>query len=362
MPILATAIGVGEQSACAVVRGGTVACWGDDTYGELGIGSSAGLPTCESGACSTVAVAVPGLTHVAAVSVGEATACALLESGAVECWGDNTYGELGNGSATGPGTCGSEATPCAMSPVSTGVSEAIAISVGTESACALIYGGTVECWGDNSLGELGTGSTSGPETCGGNSCSTTPVAVPGITSAIAISVGSGAACALLQNGTVQCWGLDAYGELGNGQAGAITPEPVTVSGLTGATGISVNIVGGACALVSSATAECWGNGYPTLTPSADVTGLSNATAVAGFCALVYGGGVSCWPSVAGDDAGLPATAVTSISTATSVSAVTSQDTCALLSSGDVVCWGYNAFGQLGDGTTDDSTTPVTVVQ
>jgi alpha-tubulin suppressor-like RCC1 family protein len=113
--------------------------------------------------------------------------------------------QLGNGTET------NSSTPVAV----TGLTGATAISVGGNSACALLSDGTVQCWGENSAGKLGNGTTTGPDNCGGVACSMTPVAVTGLTSVAAISVG-GSPCALLSGGTVQCWGGNGYGELGIG--------------------------------------------------------------------------------------------------------------------------------------------------
>jgi alpha-tubulin suppressor-like RCC1 family protein len=221
--------------------------------------------------------------------------------------------------------------------------------------------GTVACWGDDQYGELGTGSTSGADTCASGACSTTPVTVSGISAAIAISVGNTVACALLQGGTVQCWGLNVYGELGAYDAGFYSPVPVTVPGLAGVTDVSVNLQAGACALLSSTTVECWGDNLGGVFPSADVTGLSNATELGGFCALTYGGGVSCWSRIEGDSSTAAATVQTGLGSATAVSGASANVACALLATGAVACWGDNSSGTLGNGTTLDSTTPQTVL-
>src|SRR5580700_3923872 len=183
------AVSVGEESACALLSGGTVECWGYN-----GAPSTALKP-----------VEVSGLSGATAISVGQRSACALLSGGTVECWGNNAYGELGNGTTT------NSSTPVAVS----GLTGATAISVGGLSACALLSGGTVECWGYNQYGELGDGTTTGPATCSGSACSVTPVAVSGLTGVTAASVGVLSACALLPGGTVECWGYNASGELGN---------------------------------------------------------------------------------------------------------------------------------------------------
>ncbi len=219
----ATGVSVGGGSACALVSGGSVQCWGLNNDGQLGIGTAMGTDTCGSESCSTEPVAVTGLTGATSISVGGGFACALVSGGSVQCWGDNTHGELGNGTATGPDTCGSQS--CSTKPVPVaGLTGATAISAGEESACALLSGGSVQCWGSSGDGELGNGATMGPDTCDLLPCSTAPVVVRGLTGATAVSVGDQSACALLSQGTVQCWGISA---LGNGTTGG-SATPVTV--------------------------------------------------------------------------------------------------------------------------------------
>jgi alpha-tubulin suppressor-like RCC1 family protein len=275
----------------------------------------------------------------------------------------------------------------------TGLASTIAISVGTASACALQSDGTVMCWGDDTYGELGSGSTSDAATCSFGPCSPTPVEVTGISDAIGISVGDGAACALLSGGTVTCWGLDADGELGDAGAGLgdtdgglgdtdgglgdtdgglgdtdgglgdtvawpSSSTPVAVSGLSGVTAVSVNALGDTCALLTDATIQCWGKDYARTTPGPDVTGLANATKVSGFCALVYGGTVSCWQPIVGGATTTSAAVETGVMGATGISGSGSTFACASLTSGYLACWGDNSYGQLGNGTTVSSSTPI----
>ena len=110
-------------------------------------------------------------------------------------------------------------------------SEAIAIAAGWEHTCALLSGGTVQCWGRNDYGQLGDGTNSGPETCGyGLACSLVPVAVTGLSGATAISAGGDTTCVVVAGGTAACWGRNYFGQLGDGTT--IDPNvPVTVSGL-----------------------------------------------------------------------------------------------------------------------------------
>jgi alpha-tubulin suppressor-like RCC1 family protein len=160
-----TDVSVGFASACALASGGAVKCWGENYGGALGNGSIAGPETCSDFACSPSPLPVTGLTIATSVSVGLSAGCALLSGGTVDCWGDNASGQLGRGSATGPDDCGGFACGTTPAPVA-GLAGVTAVSVGAQFACALVSGGTVECWGQNPDGELGIGNATGPEECG----------------------------------------------------------------------------------------------------------------------------------------------------------------------------------------------------
>jgi alpha-tubulin suppressor-like RCC1 family protein len=211
----ATAISIGSSSACALMADKTVQCWGSNTQGELGTGSLTGPATCDTHPCSPIPVPVTGLSNVTMVSVGGLAdvACA-VSAGTVWCWGSNMYSQLGQ-----PATVTQLATPVQIS----GISTAVAVSVGYSSVCALLTGGTVQCWGNGVDGQMGNGTNS--------SSQISPVTVSNITAAnpaTAISVNDNSACALLQDGTVQCWGYAFNGSLGSGEANMDELVPVPV--------------------------------------------------------------------------------------------------------------------------------------
>jgi alpha-tubulin suppressor-like RCC1 family protein len=345
-----TAIAAGGYDTCAL-RNGTVECWGWNLYGQLGDGTTTDSPT---------PVVVSNLSGIAAVSAGFGPSCALLASGTVECWGDNADGELGNGSTTD-----------ATTPVTvTSLSGVRAISAGLFHACALLSSGTASCWGDNAYGQLGDGTTTS---------STTPVPVTNLSGVVAVSAGDYHSCALLSNGTIACWGENSFGQLGNGTR-TNSPTPVAVTNLTGAAAVSVGLLH-TCALLLNGTAECWGqnrhgelgNGTTSSFSSTPVA-VSNLSGVTGLsvgdahtCALLSGGNVVCWGNNSYGQLGNGTTgistlpvAVSSLSGAVSISAGLLH-TCALLADSSVECWGYNQLGELGDGTTTNSSTPVQVM-
>jgi alpha-tubulin suppressor-like RCC1 family protein len=410
----ADAVAGGDEQACALLDAGTVACWGDNMYGELGDGTSTGPETCPGGsgdACSTVPVLVNGITTATQISRSANTAhCALLVSGGVDCWGDNSSGELGDGTATGPETC-PFGDPCSTTPVSvSGIADATQIATGGLQSCALLADGTVECWGDNEYGELGIGTASGPDSCSGDPCATTPVAVSGISKATQIAAGGSETCALLVGGTVDCWGDNGEGELGDGtstgpetciQSEPCSTTPVEVNGITDATQISAGTEH-ACALLSDGGLDCWGdNIYGQLgdgtstgpaacsnlfsnqdgcsTVPVPVSGITTAmeTAADGntSCAVLSAGMVDCWGENQTGELGTgsfsgPETCKFDACSTTPVQVSGIDDAaevspgeylgCALLKGGAVACWGDDEFGALGNNGTTSSPVPVQV--
>jgi alpha-tubulin suppressor-like RCC1 family protein len=211
----AIAIGVGAYYACAVISGGAVKCWGADEFGQLGDGPE--------GESSSTPKAV-AISAADAIAVGDNGACARLVTGAVECWGEGGVGELGNGTS-----------PAVGGPVGvSGISEASTLAATFGHACSTLAGGVVECWGENLSGQLGTGAVTGPETCEPSvfpfPCSRTPAAVEELSAAVEVAVGEQFSCALLEDGSVKCWGDDASGQLGDG-GHEISPRPVHVHGI-----------------------------------------------------------------------------------------------------------------------------------
>jgi alpha-tubulin suppressor-like RCC1 family protein len=162
-------------------------------------------------------------------------ACATLTTGGVDCWGYNNHGQLGIGTFTGPIACaGSTSEACSTNPVAvTGITNAITVAGGHDISCVLLATEGVDCWGANTSGQLGDGTTTGPDTCYpiGDSCSTTPVTVTGINNAAAITGGEASACAVLTTSNVECWGDNTFGELGDGTTTS-SSTPVGVIGIS----------------------------------------------------------------------------------------------------------------------------------
>jgi alpha-tubulin suppressor-like RCC1 family protein len=342
-------IAAGSDSSCAILPDGTAECWGYNSYGTLGDGSTTS---------SLTPVTVSGLSSAVGIDVGYLHACALLGSGAVQCWGYNHYGQLGNGGG------GQATTPQDV----LGISTAVAISAGDYQTCAVLSGGAVQCWGYNGYGELGNGTYTD---------AATPTPVSGITNAVAVSAGNDTTCAVLAGGLVQCWGYNGYGQVGDGTDND-SPTPVTVVGIHSAVSVALGDYHG-CALLSSGQVMCWGyNGYgelgdgtfnDSLTPVM-VSGVCSAVAiVAGSehtCALLSTGTVTCWgygyDGELGDGTSSYSPTPGMVSGISGAVGLAGGDyhNCAMLGDGSVQCWGYGHYGQLGQGTRASSGVPVSV--
>ena len=220
------AVAAGEYFSLALLRNGTVMAWGANNEGELGTGRDSGPERCEAEekvhvACSRIPIAVGHLSGVSALAAGGGHALALLANGTAMGWGANVEGELGDGATEQRDT----ATPvCAageLAPCHGDLTEISALSAGSFTSMALLKDGSVLDWGSNFNGELGDGSFSGPETCGTETCSRSPIAVSGLNDASLIATGSQDTTSMaVQDGAVLTWGGDKDGQLGDGQESA----------------------------------------------------------------------------------------------------------------------------------------------
>src|SRR3989454_864919 len=266
-----TAVAAGGLHTCMRLPDGTVQCWGQNNFGQLGNGDG-------SLTSSSVPVPVRDLTTATRVVTGDSHTCALLGDGTVQCWGGGDSGQRGDGTFNNISS-----VPVAVVGMDgTGhLTNAVAVAARGYHSCALLGDGTVWCWGRNVDGQLGNG-TRAPVDCSPGSCgSSTPVRVGGITGAAAVIAGGYHTCALLADGTAQCWGRNAEGQLGDGTTTS-SSTPVRVGGVTGAVAVSAGILH-TCALLANGTVKCWGavgNGFGQLGNGA-TTGSSTPVTVTG---------------------------------------------------------------------------------
>jgi alpha-tubulin suppressor-like RCC1 family protein len=355
-------ISAGNETTCAVISDGTIKCWGNNGAGRLGIGSVVN---------QNEPVTVNSINNAIQVMAGYQHSCATLKDGSAKCWGWNNYYQLGDGGELGV------SQPNQLTPVNVlNITTATSITAGEDFSCALLFGGTIQCWGKGEYGQLGNGT---------NDTVTSPVTVSNITNAIDFEAYTLNACAIIDNGSVNCWGYGGYGQLGDGVVVMTnglaykTNTPVAVSNITNASNISMGHYH-ACALLDNGSVNCWGKGElgqlgngTTSTSAVNtpvyVSDISTAISIsAGYahtCAILSGGTIKCWGGGAGGELGNGSTSnqstpvsVSNVDNAVAISSGRSH-TCALLSDRSIKCWGSGSAG-LGNGSNSSSSTPVFV--
>ena len=305
-----TAVGAGGQHTCAKTSDDGVTCWGRNNLGQLGDATytDSGTPVQPVGLA----------TGVQDIAIGGWHSCVLTPGDTVKCWGLNNSGQLGIGTAnlfvnTPTEVCasGSGGSCVPLSNVDT-------VIAGGRHTCAITSAGAALCWGINTYGEVGDGT---------NVAAANPVSVTGLGSGVAaLALGDGHSCALTTAGAVKCWGRNTDGQLGDGTR-THSNVPVDVDDLS--SGVGAISAGGShsCALVSDAP-QCWGNNDGRQLGIGVEGDRMSPTDV---CATGSGG--TCVPLV-------------------DISSISAGDahTCAVTDTGGLKCWGWDGFGQLGDGT------------
>ena len=239
---------------------GALYCWGDNSSGQLGNGTTTNstAPVAVTGG-PAFSAAAPNAPPVSALTAGASHTCAVISAGAAYCWGSNANGQLGNGTTT------NSATPV---PVGGGLSFPLSkdradtvLSAGAGHTCGVTIGGTAYCWGSNSDGQLGNGTTTD---------SVLPVRVGGNISFKNVSAGARHSCGVDNASVVYCWGANASGQLGDGTTTS-RPRPVAV---INGVGFNVASAGGqhSCGVTGGGIAYCWGdNSYGQLGDGATIS-------------------------------------------------------------------------------------------
>jgi alpha-tubulin suppressor-like RCC1 family protein len=291
-------IDAGLFSSCALLSTGSIKCWGENSNGNLGTGDNMS---------SLVPVPVVDITDATKIATGDKHTCAVLADSSARCWGYNSTNALGDGTST------NRFRPTTPIGLTSGVTD---IAAGESTSCAVVSGG-VKCWG-SAFGAA------------------TPADLPGLTSGVAaVSTMGNHWCARMTSGGIKCWGQNNFGQLGDGTiSNGFSLTPVDVVGVTNAVDLDA---GGShsCVAVLSGQALCWGlnnvgqiglgSSSAPVTPPQEVPGLTGVVDVA-----------------AGGEYGGPG------------------HTCALTTTGALYCWGLNISGEIGDGTTVDSASPILV--
>lgn len=363
-----TQVSTGGQHSCAIGPNGTW-CWGGDQFGQLGDGHPGSF-------ADSVPALVLGAPVLAQVSAGGNHSCGVTAAREAWCWGADASGELGDGVPVSGGLVVKVAGSGA------GALQFTQLSAGAAHTCAITTTSAVYCWGSNTSGQLGDGSTTQRDA---------PTLVPGTGAGgllfTAISAGDNHSCGVTTTGEGYCWGSNSGGALGDG-TGTDHPSPTLVSGSGTGSLIFTGIAAGfrhSCAVTTLMTAYCWGDdsqaqlgdvpGGPQLTPhlvpgSGSSPELFIAITAGGnhTCADAQGGFSYCWGENANGQIGNGTQVTTNgpafVASFGSKLSAGSFSTCRVENAGGVTCWGRNASGQVGIGTTAVQvvTLPIRVIQ
>lgn len=352
---VAVAVALGSTHTCVALSDGTVQCWGSNELGKLGDGT-------ETGHSSPVLVSVPSSKGVA---LGDDHACALLATGGVACWGSGGVGEVGY---TTTATCtsgGGSAVRCSKSPKTlVGPADVVQLSANGQGTMALDKTGAFQYWG-----QVGVISSTSPIVY-----STTDVVTQ-------VAVGGNHAC-YVTSGVAKCMGYNSYGELG--RADLTSRDLQAVEGLAHTVKSIALGQDHGCALLDDGTVWCWGSnfvsqlGYASTGTCSGIPCSTTATQVAlsdkaielalgsgHTCALLTSGLVQCWGANNFGELGnggfvKSTTPINAAITKVAHIAAGGNHTCAIQTSGVLRCWGQNDKGQIGNGSTTDTAAPTVI--
>jgi len=309
-------VAVGYNHACAISQTGSVSCWGDNSRGQIGDGTTTFRPQ------ATAVVGLSSTAKVTQLALTYQSSCALLETGAVQCWGGNTQGELGVGQTAKLNQSTSPQNVVLLNNVT--IKRLVS---GRQHLCGITNSDTLVCWGWNDSGQLGLAVPNSDPISVDTSARFIPTAVTSVGSGIQqVAAGYGHTCAVRANDTV-CWGDNSKGQLGNGVTSTSPSAPVVVSLLSGVTELALG-KDHSCATKSDNETLCWGSRQAGQTAqSIDAVLLDKIPVV-----------------------------VTGLTGKHSISAGDFHS-CSISDGGAAKCWGKNDLGQLGDETTI-ATTPI----
>lgn len=374
-------IQTGYDFTCAALSDGTLRCWGLNSRGQLAQGANDSAPR-------FVPTTVPGIGPVSEVATGQWHACA-ISKGSVYCWGGNYNGQLGQGTRDlNENNAPPHGSVVMQVPMLSGAKHIYAGDVADSTCVIMAADGSVWCWGNNSSGQLGDGTSANVRSSPVQVCASgTGTSCVPFTGAKQLAMGYYHTCALTTSNALYCWGANDVYELGIATDTANHPNPVAITGIEDAgTTITEIAAGGSstCAVLSNGKLKCWGSSSGTAalgsgTANAPATAtpvtvcqtysgsctqtLQNVIRVAqsgfGGCAVVSSGGVYCWGFNSSGETGNGTTSgnPTLVATASGLSAGATdiageyQHFCALLSDGSVKCWGDDSQGEIGDNDT-----------
>jgi alpha-tubulin suppressor-like RCC1 family protein len=316
-------LGAGSYHSCGITVDGVAYCWGNDSCGRLGDGGGV-LNTQSPSLVDTSAI--PSNKAFVSISTGEEHTCSLTADGLATCWGGDGHGQLGNGgtplSLQSPSLVDVSAIP--------GNKTFVQLDLGYWFTCGLTADGVAYCWGLDDFGQLGNGAETGQDTLSPSQVDTSAILKK--KAFVKLTGGHYHTCGLTADGVAYCWGRDDYGQLGNGtETGqdAQSPSPVDTSAITG-NKVFVQITGGVrhtCGLTVEGVAYCWGQDFSGQLGDGGETGEDTQSPSPVDTSTIQG-----------NKAFVELTAG-------------AEHTCGLTADGAAYCWGWDLYGQLGNGGT-----------
>jgi len=392
----------GANYTCAILDNGSVKCWGQNDVGQLGLGNINNRGDAVSEMGDSLPVVDLGTNRTArSLAAGGDRTCAILDNGTVKCWGSNIYGQLGLGDTVNRGDAGSQMGDN-LPVVDLGTNRtARKIVAGNQHACAILDNGTVKCWGANASGQLGQGNTIALGDGAGEMGDSLPTVNLGTNrTAQTLAAGNNFTCAILDNGTTKCWGGNAYGQLGQGNATNLGDSANEMGDNLPTLNFGTNLTARqlflsaashfACASLNTGALKCWGKNDIGQLGLGDIVNRGDAGSQMGdslpvvdlgtgrtvrnlscgtdhTCAALDNGSVKCWGKGAagrlglgdavnrGDGAGEMGDNLAILNLGTNLTArnlvVGTGHSCVVLNTGSVKCWGLNGQAQLGIGET-----------
>tara|TARA_B110001452_G_scaffold107827_1_gene89405 strand:- start:4607 stop:6436 length:1830 start_codon:yes stop_codon:yes gene_type:complete len=361
---VSSVIDTGAAHTCGILENGSAMCWGRDTYGQLGDGGEA-----TNNIRPSTYVDVPNDVTISQIFTGPYRTCVLLSNDGTNCWGFNENGQSGDESTN---TYKSPTNPVNFPDGRVAKS----IGMGHKHTCAILDNDQLACWGADLYGALGNGeSTSEDE------YAPVIISTPADRTTVKVEAGVSHTCILMDDGGIMCWGRDNVGQLGNGESNPTAYAPASDTILPeGRVAMDLSVGNEhACAILDNGSAVCWGmNNYGQLGDNSTTNAKSptfvhlpngtKATKIssgsAHTCATIDNGSLYCWGHNKNSRLGIGTSGgvhtipmfVSANQSIVEISA-SAEHTCVLSENGSISCWGRNNYGQLGLGHTGERNTP-----
>jgi hypothetical protein len=339
-------LSTGSGHSCGINTLGVLKCWGQNTQGQLGDGTKND---------SNTPIDIDSTTSYASISAGVTHTCGITTSQTLKCWGNNTKGQLGDGTTI------ARSTPTVIDG-STSYATAIA---GNQTTCGITTTGVLKCWGNNSNGQIGDYTTTNK---------LLPTIIDFGTLYSLVSPGNLFTCGITTGGVAKCWGDNSSGQLGDGTT-TERHRPNYVNDSDTYSTVSTGKGHSTCGVTSAGTLKCWGQNTQGQLGDSTTTGRKAPTTINPpntlyasvaegsdyACAITTSGALNCWGNYDHSQINSSSSPV-AVDASNPYNYITGGGShiCGITQAGIYTCWGLNTYGQLGDSTNQDSNSPISL--